>query len=191
MQVFIRLFIVVASLQSIGAFPSIPFWGDFYNTPPTNSTGDDAILNPQNPGCDPNWKDKLSVFTVNQQNWLDAIKIHYRCYSFTLERSCYCPSDTLGPFKVDVRQNKIADVSPINVNNSAAVYDSVLSMDQLFALAYINCFQNCPDFGAVDCEIQYASKKEGSYITSLMIDFNKMIADEEWNYYASNLTFCH
>ena len=96
----------------------------------------------------------------------------------TLRRLCFCPSpDYTGPFEVTVRGG---DVSAVRLNGSAVDAERGVSVEALFALiddAYAR--------GAA--EVELAFHPELGYPTSIGIDYDRQMADEEIGYRVSDL----
>ena len=100
-------------------------------------------------------------------------------YRMTLRRVCFCPSpDYTGPFEVTVRD---ADVSEVLLDGARVDADRGTSVEALFAL-----IDDAYERGAVEVALSF--HPELGYPTSIGIDYDYQMADEEIGYRVSDLT---
>lgn len=110
-----------------------------------------------------------------RQRWQDADMDGYR---MTLQRVCFCPvPDYTGPFAVTVRDGEVASVL---LQGAGVDAERGMSVDALFAL-----IDDAYDRGAVEVEVKFDD--ELGYPTSIGIDYDFQMADEEIGYRVSDL----
>lgn len=111
-----------------------------------------------------------------RERWADAA---LEAYEMTLQRICFCPTpDYTGPFEVTVRDGKLASV----VLNGAEVDDERgITVEGLFAL-----IEEAYDRDAASVVVEYDERM--GHPTSLSIDYDVRMADEEIGYRVSDLT---
>lgn len=113
-----------------------------------------------------------------KNKWKQQANQHY---IYTLQRSCFCPEEFRKPMRVRVKDNKIVQVLLVPENITKPVsYRGALSVERLF-----NIIQKGIDSNAASIKVRY-DKKYG-YPTSINIDQDVRIADEELNYKASGM----
>ena len=99
-------------------------------------------------------------------------------YEMTLRRSCFCPvPDYTGPFQVVVRDGAVESV---RLDGAEVDAERALTVDDLFAL-----LDEAHRRGAV--RVEAAFDAELGYPTSLYVDYDERIADEEVGYGVSAL----
>ena len=99
-------------------------------------------------------------------------------YAFTLRRSCFCPSpDYTGPFEVTVRGGAI---DTVRLDGATVDDERGMTVDDLFDL-----LEDAYERGAVRVDADFDA--ELGYPTSLYVDYDQRIADEEIGYFVSEL----
>ena len=99
-------------------------------------------------------------------------------YQMTLRRMCFCPSpDYTGPFEVTVRDG---DVSRVRLSGARVDAERGVSVEALFAL-----IDDAYERGAVEVALSF--HPELGYPTSIGIDYDRQMADEEIGYRVSDL----
>ncbi len=99
-------------------------------------------------------------------------------YQMTLQRMCFCPSpDYTGPFEVTVRDG---DVSSVRLGGARVDAERGVSVEALFAL-----IDEAYERGAVEVALSF--HPELGYPTSIGIDYDRQMADEEIGYRVSDL----
>ena len=130
--------------------------------------------------CDYDYEALGDLWSIRKDTW-DSINTG--CYNMTVRRFCFgCSDDYQGPLEVVVRNNRI-------VSLDATKYD-LNTMNELFDLVSKECIEGCPGDGAAQCTVQYAPKEKGSYITSIFINPDYLLADGATSLSISNLAFC-
>ena len=76
-----------------------------------------------------------------RQRWAQWQATGIRSYGFNLERSCFCPVDSIAPARVDVRDGRVVSVRNI-VDGRALSLQSVPTIDSLFRWAIREAGQN-------------------------------------------------
>lgn len=110
-----------------------------------------------------------------RQRWRDAAMDDYQ---MTLQRICFCPvPDYTGPFEVTVRDG---DVSTVMLEGASVDAERGVSVDALFAL-----IDDAYERGAVEVALEF--DPELGYPTSVGIDYDFQMADEEIGYRVSDL----
>lgn len=93
-------------------------------------------------------------------------------YRFTLHRSCFCPPEFRGPFLVTVRDGHVAAVeyegAPIDAERA-------LTVDDLFTLL-------AEAYGRDAERVEATFDPDLGYPTSLFVDYEAQMADEEVGY---------
>ena len=132
--------------------------------------------------CDFDWQLVRDEYEANRQVWNNfSTAASVGCYNMTVERSCFCAPAWRGPFDVIVRQDQV--VAPLGFDLNTT--------NELFDFVFNECVQGCPGSdGPALCQITYAPKEEGSYITSIFIDRSYNMADEEIRLNVSSLVLC-
>ena len=95
-----------------------------------------------------------------------------RAYTMTQSRSCFCPRDATGPFRVAVRDGAVTQVT---LDGKPVPTDRALTVEDLFDLladAYAR--------GADEVRVTYHASL--GYPTELWVDYEQRIADEETGY---------
>ena len=114
---------------------------------------------------------------------LDAAKARWQAagldaYAMTLRRSCFCPvPDYTGPFEVRVRNGAVEQV---RLNGAAVDAERGMTVDALFALV-----EDAYERGAVEVAVEFDERL--GYPTSVGIDYDLRLADEEIGYTVSDL----
>lgn len=109
------------------------------------------------------------AFVQAAERWAEAGPDDYR---MTLQRSCFCPSDWRGPFRVTVRDGAVVEAT---YDGAAVDAERVVTAEALLALlrdAYVR--------GADRVDAFYDS--EFGFPTRLYIDYSALLADEEVGY---------
>ena len=110
-----------------------------------------------------------------RDRWADA---GLDTYTMTLQRICFCPSpDYTGPFEVTVRDGA---VETVRLDGATVDDERGVSVDDLFAL-----IEEAYERNAARVELEF--HPELGYPTSLGIDYDTMMADEEIAYRVSDL----
>jgi hypothetical protein len=115
----------------------------------------------------------------NQQKWTSQNVTHYK---FELTIGCNCPWRSLMPLKIEVKDGQVVsmtdkDGQPISANYANS-FDKATSIENLFAI--------------LDKAIGSASKVTVSYDPdygypkSIIIDYSKMVSDDEIGYYVKS-----
>ncbi len=104
-----------------------------------------------------------------RQRWAD---VGYDAYRMTLQRACFCPEDYRGPFDVTVRHGAVDDAT---FNGATVDAERVLTVAALFDL-----LEDAYDRNAARVDVTFDD--ELGYPTSLYIDYDEGIADEEVGY---------
>lgn len=116
--------------------------------------------------------DPPRTFALAAERWADAGPDAYR---MTLQRSCFCPPDWRGPFRVTVRDGAVVEATyegePIDV-------ERVITAEALISL-----LRDAYTEGAERVDAAY--DPEFGYPTQLYIDYSAQIADEEVGYEVS------
>ena len=125
--------------------------------------------------------DALNALLENQQKWNDS-GLEQSGYSFQLNRSAFAPAESIRPTISYVKPN--GDVSDIFADNGQNVPENYnhanATIDSLF-----DEIKNAIESGADNVQVEY--DPTSGYPTSIFIDFNQQIADEELNLSISNL----
>lgn len=93
-------------------------------------------------------------------------------YTMTQVRTCFCPADASGPFRVTVRDGAVQSVT---FEGEPVPAERALSVEALFRLV-----ERALDAGAVTVDAQYDPSL--GYPVRVYIDYNEQIADEEVGY---------
>lgn len=109
-----------------------------------------------------------------RERWQEA---GFDAYQMTLQRSCFCPEDYRGPFEVTVRNGAVESAT---FNGTAVDAERVLTVADLFDL-----LEDAYDQGAARVDVTFDD--ELGYPTSLYIDYNEQMADEEVGYTVSSV----
>lgn len=115
---------------------------------------------------------------LHQTRWRDR-KID--SYEFTLQIQCFCPPPANIPLKIWVKQGKIVKVTNSQTQQQLTLplQPDVKTIDQLFEI--INqAIQQKVDHLVVTYDAQWG------YPTKIVIDPQKMIADEETSYFVTD-----
>ena len=99
-------------------------------------------------------------------------------YTMTLSRSCFCPEEYRGPYRVSVRGGT---VTRVEMNGQTLPADRALSVEALFAL-----LEDATARPAERIDVTYDARL--GYPTSVAIDYDARIADEEVAYTVRDLT---
>ncbi len=119
--------------------------------------------------------DPPAEFEAARERWADA---GLDAYAMTLQRICFCPSpDYTGPFEVVVRNGAVETVTLDGAAVDAERGETVAALFDLVAEAYGQ--------GAESIAVEYDA--EWGYPTSIGIDYNTQMADEEIAYRVSDL----
>ena len=116
----------------------------------------------------------ISPYEANKEKWENASILDY---SFTLKVSCYCTEEYIRPKTVLVRDGEILKVN--NIAYSEEMHWGIFSINDLFKEIEKASNQN-----VAILEITYDSFY--GFPTSLYIDRDERIADEEMGYSISN-----
>ena len=98
-------------------------------------------------------------------------------YTMTQVRSCFCPEEYRGPYRVSVRGGTVTRVER---NGQTLPADRALTVEALFAL-----IENANARPAERIDATYDARL--GYPTSVSIDYDARIADEEVAYTVSDL----
>jgi hypothetical protein len=115
----------------------------------------------------------------NQQKWAAQNVTHYK---FEVTIGCNCPWRSLMPLKIEVKDGQVVsmtdkDGQPTSANY-AATFSKAASLENLFTI--------------LDQAIGSASKvtveydPDYGYPKSIVIDYSKMVSDDEIGYYVKN-----
>ena len=115
----------------------------------------------------------------NQQKWAAQNVTHYR---FELTIGCNCPWRSLMPLKIEVKDGQVISMTDNNGQpipaNYAGTFNKAASIESLFAI--------------LDSAIGSASKvtveydPDNGYPKSIVIDYSKLVYDDEIGYYVKN-----
>jgi len=150
-------------------------------TVPTSSTSSVTLPSVKTVETTP----KKNPYTETKQQLLQA-KTKWqqqanRHYIYTLQRSCFCPPESRKPMRIRVKENSIVQVLLVPENITKPVsYRGALSVDSLF-----NLIQNAINNNAASIKVRYDTQY--GYPTSITIDQDVRIADEEIYYKASGM----
>ena len=106
-------------------------------------------------------------------------QINHAHYSYTLQRSCFCPPDALKPMNIRVFQGKVQSATVDGIPLSADRMDSVLTIEQLFQKVH-----EAIDRNVSRLEVKYDPTY--GYPTNIFVDYEAMMADEELSLNASD-----
>lgn len=95
------------------------------------------------------------VLDINQDKWAAQNAVSYH---MTIKRSCFCPKEALGPFKVSVKNGEIVDVKP----------DNKFSKDLPTVEGLFKIIQKAIDSKAEVIRVKYDLRR--GYPTSIFID---------------------
>lgn len=118
------------------------------------------------------------MLQLAETKWQQHRPVHY---TFTLQRSCFCPPDTRKPIEIRVFNNTIqqATVLPEGTPLPAEYKTRAMTIDELF-----NVIHKAIDNNAARVDVQY--DLQYGYPTTLFIDQDERMADEEVSYNISN-----
>lgn len=104
-------------------------------------------------------------------------------YTYTVQRICFCLPDYTAPVRVRVRDGAVTERSYAERSGEVPAEDARFwpPVEGLFDLV-----QDAIDRDAHSIQVQY--HPELGYPTSVQIDYDQMMADEELGMTASNLT---
>lgn len=125
--------------------------------------------------CKKDQTEPPNEFLVNKNKW-EALNIN--SYSFTLQISCFCTEETLLPKNVKVVNNKITLVNETPFDHQD--HWGVMTITQFF-----DEIENAEREGVFMLSVEY--DKDKGFPTSIYIDREEMIADEEIGYTVTNL----
>ncbi|MBC13990.1 MAG: hypothetical protein CMM85_13585 [Rhodothermaceae bacterium] len=149
----------------------LPFVG--CSAPAQVDPGDGPVIGPQIPSGPA--AERSPDLDAARERWADA---GLDAYTMTLQRICFCPSpDYTGPFEVTVRDGAVASVG---LDGATVDVERGVSVDDLFAL-----IEEAYERNAARVELEF--HPELGYPTSLGIDYDTMMADEEIAYRVSDL----
>lgn len=116
-------------------------------------------------------------YEANLQKWQDA---GIDNYSMTLARSCFCRDDTIRPVNLDIKNDKVVAATYADTGEPVPA-DNInqLSVDDLFST-----IKKALSSGAAAVDVTYDPTY--GYPTSIYIDQNRMMADEEMGFSISN-----
>ena len=119
------------------------------------------------------------AYDANLQKWQDSGLDNY---SFTLQRECFCFGDVTRPVNIDVQNGKIASASFADTGEPVDGFDlNSLTVDDLFKQ-----IDTALKSGAAQVNVQYDPTY--GFPTSIYIDQDVMIADEEVSLSVSNFS---
>ena len=145
---------------------------EFANSDPINGENPGTVIVP--PEIDN--QEVRETLEDNKQKWLEAGLTHYR---YTLERSCFCTEEARRPVDNtfdngeltsvfhDGSKGEVPDSNQLNVKDMFKLIDEALSR------------------GADDIQVEYDSRL--GYPTSIYIDYDQGLADEELSLTVRNL----
>lgn len=141
-------------------------------TDTTNSKGDDKTT------IDPAYKDTHQAWQSAKQKWQKTNASHY---IYTLQRSCFCPPEFRKPMRIRVNNNDIKLVLLVPENTEKPKnFAGAKTVDGLFTL-----IEQAMQRKAASIEVSYDARF--GYPTSIAIDYDKRMADEEVYYKASGM----
>jgi len=128
--------------------------------------------------CATDWMQTRDAWNANAKVWNRELD----CYDYVLTRICFCTQEYRGPFAIQVRGGAVVSstyVGPPSVSGSrpaGPATGSIPTMNDLLDQIRDECFAECPRRGAAMCNTAYGPFGQ---VTSMYIDRNRMIADEE------------
>lgn len=111
-----------------------------------------------------------------EAKWKQTRHTHY---SYTLQRSCFCPPDAIKPMNIRVFQGKVQSATVDGIPLSADRMDSTLTIEQLFQKIH-----EAIDRNVSKLDVKYDPTY--GYPTSIFVDYEAMMADEELSLSASD-----
>jgi len=121
--------------------------------------------------------ESLTPFEQNKRKW-EALEVE--SYTFSFQISCFCPSEFTLPKQVKVVNNTITHVNGVAYDKDTN-WD-IRTIDQLFDI-----IADAEKKDAHVLEVKYDPNK--GYPTSIFIDYDEMIADEEVGYTLANIKY--
>lgn len=136
--------------------------------------------------CDSNWRRTRRDWKKNRRRvWKNP-----SCYTYTLRRTCNCPAELSGPFRIRVRDGAVEDIQPPSTPSFPR--NGAPTMGDLFRRVGQQCVRPCErdddSVGADECRVTYGP--EHGNIETLYIDRERMMADEEISIQISDFELC-
>lgn len=114
--------------------------------------------------CAPDHRGLLAELRQNRTRW-DALGASN--YQYVFERSCFCPAEVRGPFRVRVQNGAVVGIEP-----PSSFPAGVLSVTKVFDLVEDAARQRA-------CSIRVSYDPDRRYPADVFIDYSFTIADEE------------
>ena len=106
-------------------------------------------------------------------------------YDMEFERICFCPEEYRGPFKIRVRLGVIESATYLSDSVAGSTVDPDILKNLLTVDGVFNEVQAALDRGYADLRVTY--DETGGYPTSVYIDTDTMIADDEMTFVVRNV----
>ncbi|MBT3443737.1 MAG: hypothetical protein HN443_01695 [Flavobacteriaceae bacterium] len=127
--------------------------------------------------CNKKNTEPLSDLELNKIKW-EALAID--SYTYTFQITCFCLIEATLPKSVEVSNGKIITVNKVAYDSEA--HWGVMTIPQLF-----DRIEQAEENNSFVTEVSYHPEK--GYPTSLYIDEEEMMADEEMGYMISDLSY--
>ena len=127
--------------------------------------------------CNKKNTEPLSDLELNKIKW-EALAID--TYTYTFQITCFCLIEAILPKSVEVSNSKIITVNQVAYDSEA--HWGVMTIPQLF-----DRIEQAEENNSFVIEVSYHPEK--GYPTSLYIDEEEMMADEEMGYMVSDLSY--
>lgn len=109
-------------------------------------------------------------------------KLGIKRYSYELQRSCYCPQEYLKPVIIHVKDNVLSDA---RFKDNHKQLPKELKGNRKTIPMLFETIQKAIDKKAHSIKVEY--NEQYGYPTSITVDFNKQIVDEELYFSAKDL----
>lgn len=99
-------------------------------------------------------------------------------YEYVLQRSCFCPIETVRPYRVRVLNGAVVDARDVETGAAPPAGLPILTIPELFAV-----IEDALDQSAYSLEVDYDAQR--GYPVRIAIDYDRQTADEELGFRAS------